>query len=179
MEFSEILNYILGGGVLALLIGVLTLKATVREANAKAEQAKAEAEKAKAEAESVRIDNAEHATRVLIENIVEPLRAELHETRKELHETKEELRGTKKELGATKREMARVRKAISDANNCKHSDVCPVLFRLRDLSKGEPDNNHERGPGIRGQPEARSADCEDGAGTAIGSEDGDTDRQPP
>ena len=43
MEFSEILNYILGGGVLALLIGVLTLKATVREANAKAEQAKAEA----------------------------------------------------------------------------------------------------------------------------------------
>lgn len=47
MEFSELLNYILGGGVLALLIGVLTLKATVREANAKAEQAKAEAEKAK------------------------------------------------------------------------------------------------------------------------------------
>ena len=78
MEFSELLNYILGGGVLALLIGVLTLKATVREANAKAEQAKAEAEKAKAEAESVRIDNAEHATRILIENIVEPLRKELH-----------------------------------------------------------------------------------------------------
>lgn len=38
MEFSEILNYILGGGVLALLIGVLTLKATVREANAKADR---------------------------------------------------------------------------------------------------------------------------------------------
>ncbi len=98
MEFSEILNYILGGGVLALLIGVLTLKATVREANAKAEQAKAEAERAKAEAESVRIDNAEHATRILIENIVEPLK-------KELHETREELRETKKEFGATKREM--------------------------------------------------------------------------
>lgn len=172
MEFSELLNYILGGGVLALLIGVLTLKATVREANAKAEQAKAEAE-------SVRIDNAEHATRILIENIVEPLRAELHETRKELHETKEELRGTKKELGATKREMARVRKAIGDANNCKHSDACPVLFRLRDLPKGEPDCNHERSPGIRGQPEARSSDCGDGYGTSIGGEDGDTDRQPP
>ena len=179
MEFSELLNYILGGGVLALLIGVLTLKATVREANAKAEQAKADAEKAKAEAESVRIDNAEHATRILIENIVEPLRAELHETRKELHETKEELRGTKKELGATKREMARVRKAIGDANNCKHSDACPVLFRLRDLPKGEPDCNHERSPGIRGQPEARGSDCGDGDGTSIGGEDGDPDRQPP
>ena len=172
MEFSEILNYILGGGVLALLIGVLTLKATVREANAKAEQAKAEAERAKAEAESVRIDNAEHATRILIENIVEPLK-------KELHETREELRETKKEFGATKREMARLRKAIGDANSCKHSDDCPVLYRLRDLPKGEPDCNHERSPGIRGQPEARGSDCGDGDGTSIGGENGDTDRQPP
>lgn len=179
MEFSEILNYILGGGVLALLIGVLTLKATVREANAKAEQAKADAEKAKAEAESVRIDNAEHATRILIENIVEPLRAELNETRKELHETKEELRGTKKELGATKREMARVRKAISDANNCKHSDDCPVLYRLRDLPKGELPERIERGAGIRGQPTIRSEEDRDGDGTAVTGDAGDTDRQPP
>lgn len=171
MEFSELLNYILGGGVLALLIGVLTLKATVREANAKAEQAKAEAEKAKAEAESVRIDNAEHATRILIENIVEPLRAELHETRKELHETK-------KEFGSTKREMARLRKAIGDASNCKYSDACPVLFRLRDLPKGESDN-HERSPGIRGQPETRGANCGDSDCTTVGGEDGDSDRQPP
>lgn len=117
MELSEMLNYILGGGVLALLIGVLTLKATVREANAKAEQAKAEAEKAKAEAESVRIDNAEHATRILIENIVEPLKKELNETRKDLQ--------------ATKREMARLRKAVNDANSCKHHVDCPVLDGLR------------------------------------------------
>ena len=178
MEFSEILNYILGGGVLALLIGVLTLKATVREANDKAEQAKADAEKAKAEAESVRIDNAEHATRILIENIVEPLRAELNETRKELHETKEELRGTKKELGATKREIARVRKAISGANNCKHSDDCPVLYRLRDLPKVQSDS-HERSPGIRGQPTIRSEEDRDGDGTAVTGDAGDTDRQPP
>ena len=77
MEFSEILNLILGGGLLAAVIGVVTLKATVRKANAEAERAKAEAEKAKAEAETVRIDNAEHATRILIENIVEPLKKEL------------------------------------------------------------------------------------------------------
>ena len=172
MEFSEILNYILGGGVLALLIGVLTLKATVREANAKAEQAKAEAEKAKAEAESVRIDNAEHATRILIENIVEPLR-------KELHETREELRETKKEFGATKREMARLRKAIADANSCKHSDDCPVLYRLRDLTKGELPGCLEHGSGIRGQPTIRSKEDRDGDGTTITGETGDTDRQPP
>lgn len=172
MEFSEILNYILGGGMLALLIGVLTLKATVREANAKAEQAKAEAEKAKAEAESVRIDNAEHATRILIENIVEPLK-------KELHETREELRETKKEFGATKREMARLRKAIGDANSCKHSDDCPVLYRLRDLPKGELPERIERGAGIRGQPTIRSEEDRDGDGTAVTGDAGDTDRQPP
>ena len=165
MEFSEILNYILGGGLLAAVVGIVTLKATLRKANA-------DAEKAIAEAETVRIDNAEHATRILIENIVEPLR-------KELHETREELRETKKEFGATKREMARLRKAIAGANSCKHSDDCPVLYRLRDLTKGELPGCIEHGPGIRGQPTIRSKEDRDGDGTTITSETGDTDRQPP
>lgn len=165
MEFSETLNYILGGGLLAAVVGIVTLKATLRKANA-------DAEKAIAEAETVRIDNAEHATRILIENIVEPLR-------KELHETREELRETKKEFGATKREMARLRKAIADANSCKHSDDCPVLYRLRDLTKGELPGCIEHGPGIRGQPTIRSKEDRDGDGTTITGETGDTDRQPP
>lgn len=165
MEFSEILNYILGSGLLAAVVGIVTLKATLRKANA-------DAEKAIAEAETVRIDNAEHATRILIENIVEPLR-------KELHETREELRETKKEFGATKREMARLRKAIADANSCKHSDDCPVLYRLRDLTKGELPGCIEHGPGIRGQPTIRSKEDRDGDGTTITGETGDTDRQPP
>ncbi|MBR4161470.1 MAG: hypothetical protein IKT87_07380 [Bacteroidaceae bacterium] len=165
MEFSEILNYILGGGLLAAVVGIVTLKATLRKANA-------DAEKAIAEAETVRIDNAEHATRILIENIVEPLR-------KELHETREELRETKKEFGATKREMARLRKAIADANSCKHSDDCPVLYRLRDLTKGELPGCIEHGPGIRGQPTIRSKEDRDGDGTTITGDSGDTDRQPP
>ena len=165
MEFSEILNYILGGGLLAAVVSIVTLKATLRKANA-------DAEKAIAEAETVRIDNAEHATRILIENIVEPLR-------KELHETREELRETKKEFGATKREMARLRKAIADANSCKHSDDCPVLYRLRDLTKGELPGCIEHGPGIRGQPTIRSKEDRDGDGTTITGETGDTDRQPP
>lgn len=165
MEFSEILNYILGGGLLAAVVGIVTLKATLRKANA-------DAEKAIAEAEAVRIDNAERATRILIENIVEPLR-------KELHETREELRETKKEFGATKREMARLRKAIADANSCKHSDDCPVLYRLRDLTKGELPGCIEHGPGIRGQPTIRSKEDRDGDGTTITGDSGDTDRQPP
>ena len=165
MEFSELLNYILGGGLLAAVVGIVTLKATLRKANA-------DAEKAIAEAETVRIDNAEHATRILIENIVEPLR-------KELHETREELRETKKEFGATKREMARLRKAIADANSCKHSDDCPVLYRLRDLTKGELPGCIEHGPGIRGQPTIRSKEDRDGDGTTITGDAGDTDRQPP
>lgn len=117
MELSEILNVLLGGGLIAAVISVITLRATVRKANAEAEQAKAEAEKAMAEAESVRIDNAEHATRILVENIVKPLRDELEKTRKDLQ--------------ATKREMARLRKAVNSANSCKHHAECPVLDGLR------------------------------------------------
>lgn len=131
MESSEILNYILGGGLLAAVVGIVTLKATLRKANA-------DAERAIAEAESVRIDNAEHATRILIENIVEPLKIELNATRKE--------------FDSTKREMARLRKAIDTANRCKHSDGCPVLNRLR-LPKGEQPHGDDGSPGIRGQPD--------------------------
>ena len=67
MDTSVLLNWIFGGGLLAALTALLTLGPTVRKA-------KAEAEKAKADAETVRIDNTEHATRILIDNIVEPLK---------------------------------------------------------------------------------------------------------
>lgn len=141
MQFSEILNYVLGGGVMGLVIAVASLRATVRKANAEAEKAKAEAEKAKAEAETVRIDNAEHATRVLIDDILKPLREELSSVRKELGTTKEELNATRKEFGSTKREMARLRKAIDAANRCEHHDECPVLYGLRELPKRNQDDN--------------------------------------
>ena len=114
MGLSEIMNIALGGGLLATVAGVLTMRATVHKATA-------EAEKAKAEAETVRIGNAEQATRVLVENIVEPL--------------KDELNATRKDLQATKREMARLRKAIDTANSCRHHDDCPVLRGLRELPK--------------------------------------------
>ena len=64
--WSELLNVLLGGGLVATVSGLVMLRS-------KARQAGAEAEKARAEAESVRFDNADHATRILMENIVKPL----------------------------------------------------------------------------------------------------------
>lgn len=118
---------------MSTVIAVITMKSAVRKA-------KAEAEKALADAETVRIDNTDKATRILIENIVTPLKEELYETRKDLN--------------ATKREMARLRKAIDDANSCRYSDNCPVLKRMRvEQKKREPsDGGEPRGePSRRGQ----------------------------
>lgn len=139
---------------MATVVGIVTLRATVRKANA-------EAEKAKADAETVRIDNAEHATRILVDNIVEPL--------------KDELNATRKDLQATKREMARLRKAIDTANSCKHHDDCPVLRGVRDHPKdsaGNGTDGNDAEPG--GQREERSPPDTDGNGAEIGGESEDT-----
>ena len=111
MDLSEFMNIILGGGLVGTVATIGSLRATVRKA-------KAEAMKAEAGAEAMRIDNAEHATRILMENIVKPLKDEFCET--------------KKELARNTREMARLRKAIDTAGNCPHRDDCPVLDRLRE-----------------------------------------------
>lgn len=120
---SEILNYIFGGGFVALCIGVITLRAKVRKANAEAAQARAQAEKAEAEAEAVRITNTENATRILVENIVKPL--------------KEELNATREELRSSQRTMSRLAEAVEAISECRHADDCPVRYRLRDYPKSE------------------------------------------
>ena len=165
MSFSEILNILLGGGLVALVVAVATMKATVRKANADAEKANADAEKARADAETVRITNTENATRILVENIVKPLKDELNATRTDLQ-------ATKKEMASTKREMARLRKAVEAASGCRHADYCPVLFKLRDNQKdtaaagadlldfreerhncgSDQADSHAAGPGEPGEP---------------------------
>ena len=142
MNFSEILNLILGGGTLALVVGVITLKAAVRKANAEAAQAQAEAKKAEAEAESVRITNTENATRILVQNIVKPLQEELNATR-------DDLQATKREMASTKREMQRLRKAVESASNCPYNDGCPVMLKLRDNQK-DSDGADSDGAGQNG-----------------------------
>ncbi len=158
MEFSVILNWILGGGLITAIISIITLKATVREANAKAE-------KAMAEAQALRIDNVEHATRILMENIVKPLT--------------EQLNATIKSLQSVQREVARLRKALSVANSCKHSDNCPVLYKLRDLAKDGGCETGDLFAGPRGQHCIRSNTENSGSGTHVGGEDGDSDGKPP
>ena len=159
MSLSEVVNILLGGGLIATILAILTLKSSVRKAVAEAEQAKAEAEKAKAEAETIRITNTELATRVLIENIV--------------------LDEYKKELASHKRELARLRKALDAANRCKHHDNCPVLNGLRDIQKsgGEPaaDGKYK----AKGQPLARDATDKDGKDSTICSEAAGDTTEPP
>lgn len=145
MDTSVLLNWIFGGGLLAALTALVTLGPTVRKA-------KADAERAKADAETVRIDNTEHATRILIDNIVEPL---------------------KKELNATRREMARLRKAIDGANDCRHRADCPVLHELRELPKTDPERDDGESRGRRGQRKNRTAGADDGRYSGIGADAGD------
>ena len=166
MSFSEILNILLGGGVVALIVAVATMRATVRKANA-------DAEKAKAEAETVHITNTENATRILVENIVKPLKDELHATR-------EDLQATKREMASTKREMARLRKAVEAASGCPHSDGCPVLARLRDHQKdaerADTDGSDRSDPR---HSAVDDQDCADGNGAGKPGADDDIRGQPP
>ena len=159
MNISEVLNVLLGGGLVATIVAICTLRATIRKA-------KAESMKAEADAETVRMDNAEHATRILVENIVKPLKEELNETRRYLE--------------ASKREMARLRKAIDTANSCKHHDDCPVLGGLRKQQEEHDGNNEPDGIGKRRQREQKPTGGADGGGdTGECGEADDSDGQPP
>ncbi len=166
MSFSEILNILLGTGLVGLVVAVATMKATVRKANA-------DAEKAKADAETVRITNTENATRILVENIVKPLKEELNATRTDLQ-------ATKKEMASTKREMARLRKAVEAASGCRHADYCPVLFKLRDNPK-DADAAGADLFDLREERHDRDSDQNDNYASGAGEpgEPGDIRGQPP
>ena len=73
LSWSEILNVVLGGGLVSAIVAISQLRSTVRKASAEAVRAEADAQKAEAEAESVRMDNAEHATRSLPDPLSKPL----------------------------------------------------------------------------------------------------------
>ena len=99
---------------MSLIIGILTIRPKVR----------------KVEGETVELDlqNSASATHILMENIVDPLRAELLATRKEFNETK--------------REMQLLREALRATNSCEYKRVCPVLQLLREGMRGaEPEEN--------------------------------------
>lgn len=156
---SEFMNIILSGGLVGTVATIGSMRATVRKA-------KAEAMKAEAGAEAMRIDNAEHATRILMENIVKPLKDEFCET--------------KKELARNTREMARLRKAIDTAGNCPHRDDCPVLDRLRKQQEEHDGGEDTDGNGKRRQRERKpTGGTGDGGGTGEFGEAVYTCGQPP
>ncbi len=154
MVWSEILNWVLGGGMVAAVTAVVTMRAAVVRATA-------EAEKAKAEADTVRITNTENATRILLENIVEPLKEELNETRKELN--------------SLRREVARFRKAIDGANSCDYRDGCPVLERMRERQETGGDECDGKAGGSGRQHGRRERGQKNvGTGAAVGGEPEDS-----
>lgn len=169
MELSEILNVVLGGSLVGAIISIVTIRSALKKA-------RAEAEKALAEADTVKITNTEQATRILVENIVNPLVEELNETRKE--------------IAANRRETARLRKAIDGANSCDYRAECPVLDRMRNMPKERDgvkarsgignDPHRQRGSPVFGQRKRAGGD-QDGAGEGadvVGDAD-DSDGQPP
>lgn len=153
MDLSTIINLILGGSLAATLLQIASLKSRVR-------QAEAEADEADAGAERQRIDNAGQATRILMDNIVEPLKKELNDVRKELEQTRREFAATKRDFRALKREVVRLREAMAEATVCPHADGCPVLHQLhhepgetaRAGQPPQPDGKPGRQPETTGQP---------------------------
>lgn len=120
MDLSTILNFVFGTGLVATLISLLSIRSELRKV-------RAEAKKAEAEADSVKITNTENATRILVQNIVEPLREELDATRKELYQAREEL----KEVPPLKRQVVRLCKAMEAVKSCPYNSECPVRDELQ------------------------------------------------
>lgn len=169
MELSEILNVVLGGSLFGAIVSIVTIRSALKKA-------RADAEKALAESDTVKITNTEQATRILIENIVDPLKNELNETRKE--------------VSSLKREVARFRKAVDSANSCRYSDECPVLERMRDTPKerdnckGKPcvgiHSHGQRASPVKGQHKRVVGNKDGGSKSAeVGSEADDSDGQSP
>ena len=102
-----IVNSLLGGGAVSLLFNLLTLRWRVGKAR---EESRHEA-----------LVNVESATGILLENIVEPLKNELNDT--------------KREMANTKVELQRLRRAIHVAHQCRYSPDCPVLQRMWDATQ--------------------------------------------
>lgn len=143
MEWSEVLNLVLGGSLMGAVVTIVTLRSTIAKSEA-------EARRAEADAESLRMDNAEHATRILMENITKPLKEELNDTRLALKESCAR--------------WLRCAMAVDAANGCRGRDGCPVLMRLQEQQ--EHGGDEPRGADGCTYGERRGDGFADGAGGA-------------
>ena len=114
---SLILNFLLGGGLIAAITAIATLRSSVKEAEAKAEQALAEARRMRAEATGTELVNEEKTLQIFKQYIYEPIQ---------------------KEAVNLRRSIRRLNRAIDKANTCDYTATCPVRRELQ-----EPKDNPE------------------------------------
>jgi len=114
---SLILNFLLGGGLIAAITAIATLRSSVKEAEAKAEQALAEARRMRAEATGTELVNEEKTLQIFKQYIYEPIQ---------------------KEAVNLRRSVNRLNRAIEKISDCPTAATCPVRRELQ-----EPKDNPE------------------------------------
>ena len=112
MELCELLPWITAITT-APLSAWLTAFLLRRKYDAEVEQLRAQVKATKADTRGDELENVKKAMAILMEEVVEPLKKEIHEIRKEL---------------------ALLRRAVEKANSCPYADyadACPVRNELR------------------------------------------------
>lgn len=117
---SLILNFLLGGGLIAAITAIATLRSSVKEAEAKAEQALAEAKRMRAEATGTELVNEEKTLQIFKQYIYEPIQ---------------------KEAINLRRSVNRLNRAIEKISDCPTAATCPVRRELQD-AKDNPEADH-------------------------------------
>lgn len=116
---SIVLNFVLGGGLIAAITAVATLRSSVKEAEGKAEQALAEAKRIHAQAQSTELDNEEKTIQIFKQYVYEPIQ---------------------KEATALRRSVNRLNRAIDKIVECPTAATCPVR---RELQEPESNNSYD------------------------------------
>ena len=117
-ELLHIILPLIAAIITAPVASWLTSKLQRRQYEEQIAQLHAEVDRIKSEVKSNELENVRKASDILMEQIVDPLKKEMTRLRNEVH---------------------RFRKALDEYARCPHADGCPVLFKLRELEKGDED----------------------------------------
>lgn len=121
MEATEIISLVFG--VVSAPVSLWIQKVLLHgKYKAEIEQLRAEIEASKTDTRGDELENVKKAMAILMEQVVEPLKKEIHAIRKE---------------------VARLRRAVEKVNSCPHADRCPVRAELQKPEDSEP---HAREP---------------------------------
>lgn len=125
LELLNIVLPLIAAIITAPVASWLTSRLQKRQYEEKIRHLHAEVDKLKSDVKSSELDNVRKASGILMEQIVEPL---------------------KKEMTRLRNEVNRFRKALDEYARCPHADGCPVMYKLRELEKGDNDegDRHEK-----------------------------------